>query len=67
MCLLPKRLYVIGHGNFEVRKLQWKDSASKCVRIYKDTIVIYGLRLAENSFVFIKEFFEQMVDEFNMK
>jgi glycosyltransferase involved in cell wall biosynthesis len=27
------------HGNFEVRKLQWKDSAAKCERIYRKTMV----------------------------
>ncbi len=27
------------HGNFEVRKLRWKDSAAKCERIYKETLV----------------------------
>lgn len=23
------------HGNFEVRKLRWKDSAAKCAKIYE--------------------------------
>lgn len=27
------------HGNFEVRKLRWKDSARKCARIYEETMV----------------------------
>ena len=27
------------HGNFEVRKLRWKDSARKCARIYEETLV----------------------------
>lgn len=27
------------HGNFEVRKLRWKESAIKCVKIYKETLV----------------------------
>ena len=27
------------HGNFEVRKLRWKDSARKCARIYEEAMV----------------------------
>jgi hypothetical protein len=27
------------HGNFEVRKLRWKDAAAKCIRIYDETMV----------------------------
>ncbi len=27
------------HGNFEVRKLRWTDSARKCARIYEDMLV----------------------------
>jgi glycogen(starch) synthase len=27
------------HGNFEVRKLRWQDSARKCARIYEDMLV----------------------------
>ena len=27
------------HGNFEVRKLRWKDSARKCARIYEEVMV----------------------------
>jgi glycosyltransferase involved in cell wall biosynthesis len=27
------------HGNFEVRKLRWKDSARKCSRIYEEAMV----------------------------
>jgi glycogen(starch) synthase len=27
------------HGNFEVRKLRWKDSARKCARIYEEMLV----------------------------
>jgi len=26
------------HGNFEVRKLRWKDSACKCARIYEEML-----------------------------
>ena len=26
-------------GNFEVRKLRWKDSARKCARIYEEMLV----------------------------
>jgi len=27
------------YGNFEVRKLRWKDSAQKCAKIYEETLV----------------------------
>lgn len=27
------------HGNFEVRKLRWQDSARKCTRIYEETLI----------------------------
>jgi len=27
------------YGNFEVRKLRWKDSAEKCARIYEESMV----------------------------
>jgi len=36
----PLEITLRNHGNFEVRKLQWKDSALKCVRIYKETLVM---------------------------
>jgi len=26
------------HGNFEVRKFSWNDSAEKCVNVYKEAI-----------------------------
>jgi hypothetical protein len=26
------------HGNFEVRKLRWKDSAGKCAKIYEEAL-----------------------------
>ncbi|MHC4122694.1 MAG: glycosyltransferase family 4 protein [Planctomycetota bacterium] len=35
----PLRIMLRNHGNFEVRKLKWKDSAAKCLRIYEDTLV----------------------------
>lgn len=28
------------YGNFEVRKLRWKDSAEKCLRIYAETLAV---------------------------
>jgi len=27
------------HGNFEAQKLQWKDSAAKCAKIYEEMLV----------------------------
>jgi len=33
------QLTLRNHGNYEVRKLQWKDSARKCARIYEDMLV----------------------------
>ena len=35
----PLEMTLKSHGNFEVRKLRWKESAEKCVRIYEDTLV----------------------------
>ena len=35
----PLQETLANHGNFEVRKLQWKDSAAKCVKIYEETLV----------------------------
>jgi len=32
----PLQMTLRSHGSFEVRKLRWEDSASKCVRIYKE-------------------------------
>lgn len=26
------------HGNFEVRKLRWEDSAAKCIKIYEEVL-----------------------------
>ena len=35
----PLRLTLQNHGNYEVRRLRWKDSAAKCARIYHDMMV----------------------------
>ena len=35
----PLQETLANHGNVEVRKLQWKDSAAKCVKIYEQTLV----------------------------
>jgi glycosyltransferase involved in cell wall biosynthesis len=35
----PLQMTLREHGNFEVRKLRWIDAASKCARIYGDTMV----------------------------
>lgn len=35
----PLQLTLRNHGNFEVRKLQWKDSAQKCASIYEDVLM----------------------------
>jgi glycosyltransferase involved in cell wall biosynthesis len=35
----PLKITLQSHGNFEVRKLRWKDSAEKCARIYDETLV----------------------------
>ncbi len=35
----PLEMMLRNHGNFEVRKLRWKDSAAKCVKIYEETLV----------------------------
>jgi len=34
----PLQETLANHGNFEVRKLRWKDSAAKCVKIYEETL-----------------------------
>ena len=34
----PLQVTLREHGNFEVRKLQWKDSAQRCARIYGDLV-----------------------------
>ncbi|HIJ52509.1 MAG TPA: glycosyltransferase family 4 protein [Planctomycetes bacterium] len=35
----PLEMTLRSHGNFEVRKLRWKDSAQKCVEIYEEALV----------------------------
>jgi len=34
----PLKVTLQNNGNFEVRKLRWKDSATKCVKIYRETL-----------------------------
>ncbi|TFG48635.1 MAG: glycosyltransferase family 1 protein [Candidatus Brocadiia bacterium] len=34
----PLEMTLRNYGNFEVRKLRWKDSAEKCIRIYNETL-----------------------------
>ncbi len=36
----PLKITLQRHGNFEVRKLRWKDSATKCAKIYKETLTM---------------------------
>lgn len=35
----PLEMTLRSHGNFEVRKLRWRDSAAKCAKIYEQTMV----------------------------
>ncbi|MHC4617905.1 MAG: glycosyltransferase family 4 protein [Planctomycetota bacterium] len=35
----PLEMTLRSYGNFEVRKLSWKDSAEKCIRIYEELLV----------------------------
>jgi glycosyltransferase involved in cell wall biosynthesis len=35
----PLQETLSSHGNFEVRKLRWKDAAAKCAKIYEETLV----------------------------
>jgi len=35
----PLQETLANHGNFEVRKLRWKDAAAKCINIYQETLV----------------------------
>jgi glycosyltransferase involved in cell wall biosynthesis len=35
----PLWITLRSHGNFEVRKLRWKDTAAKCAKIYEDMLV----------------------------
>jgi len=34
----PLEVTLRNYGNFEVRKLRWKDSAEKCMRVYAETL-----------------------------
>jgi len=35
----PLQMTLRSHGNFEVRRLRWKDTAAKCVKIYEEMLV----------------------------
>ena len=35
----PLQMTLRNHGNFEVRKLRWKDSAQRCAQIYGETLM----------------------------
>ena len=35
----PLQMTLRDYGNFEVRKLRWKDSAQKCAKIYEELLV----------------------------
>ncbi|MFC1781749.1 glycosyltransferase family 4 protein [Planctomycetota bacterium] len=35
----PLQMTLRSHGNFEVRKLRWSDSAEKCLRIYNEMLI----------------------------
>jgi glycogen(starch) synthase len=35
----PLRMTLRNHGNFEVRKLRWKDAARQCASIYEQLLV----------------------------
>lgn len=35
----PLRMTLRNHGNFEVRKLRWRDAARSCLRIYQEALV----------------------------
>lgn len=35
----PLKITLQNHGNFEVRRLRWKESAAKCARVYEETLV----------------------------
>ena len=35
----PLKITLQNHGSFEARKLRWKDSAEKCVKIYEELLV----------------------------
>jgi glycogen(starch) synthase len=38
----PLEMTLRNHGNFEVRKLRWKDSAQKCTKIYEETLLRFA-------------------------
>ena len=38
----PLQMTLRSHGNFEVRKLRWIDSAAKCAKIYGETLALAG-------------------------
>lgn len=35
----PLQMTLRSHGNFEVRKLRWKDAASRCAQIYQEALL----------------------------
>ena len=35
----PLQMTLRSHGNFEVRRLRWKDAAAKCAKIYEEMLV----------------------------
>jgi len=35
----PLKMTLQNHGNFEIRKLRWEDTAEKCVKIYEEALV----------------------------
>ena len=36
----PLQMTLKEHGNFEVRKLRWKDAAQKCAKIYNQAVCV---------------------------
>lgn len=36
----PLNMILRNYGNFEVRKLRWKDSAAKCTKIYEQILTV---------------------------
>jgi glycogen synthase len=39
----PLGITLRSHGNYEVRKLRWSDSAARCAKIYEETLVGAGV------------------------
>ena len=35
----PLQMTLRNHGNYEVRRLSWKDSAAKCAKIYEEMLI----------------------------